>query len=181
MCALSKKVPFHGKNCKYHSEGSFFRTIHNGSHTLFTDNLETEWKFFVFLCNESHFIPSHDRTLRTDRLGKKPNVSKYQRNKWLISFLMSHLSKIHFLSLTRIRDFKYLFFLWLLFWRTVLSCVTFILSIQVHEDFYCSRYPLSCTNNCGALQIPREEVQWENFLPLNTSYCKRKTKKAFMV
>lgn len=72
MCALSKKVPFLGKKCKYHSEGSFFRTIHNGLHTLFTDNLETEWQFFVFLCNKSHFIPSHDRTLRTDRLEKNP-------------------------------------------------------------------------------------------------------------
>ncbi|KAJ7356019.1 activation of NF-kappaB-inducing kinase [Desmophyllum pertusum] len=30
---------------------------------------------------------------------------------------------------------------------------------KLHEDNFCHRFPLVCTNNCGALRIPREEMK----------------------
>lgn len=70
MCVLLKKVLFYGKNCKYYSEGLFFRIIYNGLCIFFIDNLEIEWKFFVFFCNKLYFILLYDRMLRMDRLEK---------------------------------------------------------------------------------------------------------------
>ena len=31
---------------------------------------------------------------------------------------------------------------------------------QEHEDTYCRRFPLVCTNKCGHEEVPREEVHY---------------------